>query len=335
MPKSWYDLTSKLSCFGDKAGPTEAALDDFLKGVDLNQASSDNRLLITQMAWDGRADSVDYLLKRGADPNKVSTPYANGPALAHAVEGSSTKPAVKVEVVKRLLAGGANPNAPVGAGMTLLDVLVSKAVDAANPRENHSAKSRRYYKMMLQGYLATIPLLVAAGGTMSDTSKISLEELLLPPMATPFDLHEVRALIEKADRDAIYQLCETHLATAEAIAHPEWSTLVTAAIDAGPSFRSVAKEVYGKEVTLTDDEGWLCQSWDNYVTLDVIFEMLANEIVVRHPQWSELMAYALQCREAHDATSYTADALDELFAKSWVGQHPDYKKLRALEQETN
>jgi len=336
MLKSWYDLTSKLSHFDCETGPTETELNDFLKGVDLNQRDEEKRLLITDMAWEGCAKSVDYLLKHGADPNKVGAPYVQGPALAYAVDGTSTTATVKVAVVKRLLAGGADPNPNVGAEGTLLDHMVAKAVEAAKPYKNYTADTQRHYKMMLKGYLATIPLLIAAGGTMSDESQKRLKKLL-PQTAKskPFDPTKARALLKKADRDAIYKLCETHLATVEAVAHPEWSALVTAAIDAGRSFRSVAKEIYGKEVSLADDEGWLCQSWENYVTLDVVFELLANESVIRHPKWSDLMTYALERRGAQDATNYTGDALDELFAKSWVRKHPHFKTLRALEKKTS
>jgi hypothetical protein len=313
--------------------PDERTVDRALRGARLDALDRDGRFFLGEMAWEGASKAVAYLLKRGADVDRRGGLYLRGTALGHAMAGTASSPKAKVQVVKILLAAGADPSAKTGSPAgTVLDYALAQAAAQAAVGKDYDADSQRHAKSMLQGYRETIPLVIAAGGTMSEASRRLLAKLVpKAEVVKPFDPKKARALLRKADRDAVYDLCGL-LAAPTAVGHSDWAAMVKGAIDAGRPFRDVAKEVYGKPVSFLDDEGWLCQGWDNYVVLDLVFELLAQEGAIRHPKWADLVAHGLEQRRRFDATSFTEDAVAELLAKAKT--HPAQRRLKALEKKT-
>jgi hypothetical protein len=145
-----------------------------------------------------------------------------------------------------------------------------------------------------------------------------------------------RAMLAKKQlhkRDAVFQICEW-LSSPSAVADREWAGVVEAIIDASPTFESVAEKVYGHAVSFEDDEGHLCQGWEQYVLLDLVLELLAQESTLANKAWPKLVERALRARPKCHATDYTDATLEELFASRWVKRHADFKELRAIEKKT-
>lgn len=348
MANAFHELCSRLSLLGMTDGPNERALDRALRGITLDAIGPDGRPLLAEMSWQGAVYAVAYLLKKGADVNRLGARHPRGPALAVAMASTCSPRRAKAEIVKLLLAAGADPNAKIvaapgtdGTGAfrsgTVLDYALAQAAAEMRVGREYDADSQRHAKEMVQSFRETIPLVIAAGGTMSAASERNLKKLGPRPSSArsrPLDLKKARSLVRKGDRDSVADLCERHLATAAAVAHPQWSAIVKAVIDGGRTFREVANEVYGKEVSFIEDEGWLSQGWERYVLLDLVFELLAKEETLRHPEWAALLGYGLGQRRTFDATSHTRSALEELFSRPWVRKHPALRRLRSLEKKT-
>jgi hypothetical protein len=334
-PPSMLATEKLLLCHDFGTDPSGTELDAVLSAIDVNGSymlfGASWRLLL-KLAWSGNVPAVACLLRHKADPNLTGGPYiADGAALRYAIESTDASAAQKTEIVRLLLAAGADPNRGAIAGETLLDHLSRRAANAARPRENFDTDTRRSYARMLRGYLAVVSLLAAAGGTMGEPARKRLLALSRQPKRTGrFEPSKVRALIARADRASMHTACAKLLAMPGAAAHPEWAVLVRAAIDAGRSFSSVAAEVYGKAMTMAEDEGWLCQSWEDYIILDLVFALLSGPESVGHPQWRELTAHALAQRRAQDAVAHTQESVDELFATDCVRAHPACGHLLAL-----
>jgi cytohesin len=69
-------------------------------------------------AYEGRADTVQLLLGRGADPNAVYLP--NGESILHFATSKTSRPAERTRIVKQLIAAGADVNCRTLVGKTTL-----------------------------------------------------------------------------------------------------------------------------------------------------------------------------------------------------------------------
>jgi hypothetical protein len=335
-------------------GVTEKSADKALRGFALNKPSSDGLLLIAEMAQEGYPRAIAYLLAKGADPNRASGRWEKAPALAHAITNNRSSARTKRQMVELLLAAdGIDVDAkvtvkphprdgkdPFRSGTTL-DWALHQAMQELQVGKAYDADSQRHARGQLASYRETLPLLVAAGAIVSPTAKKRLAKLgvdAAKPSPTPKKdwAKKARAMLTKKQlqkRDAVFQICDW-LSTPSAVADREWSGIVEAIIDASPTFESVAEKVYGKAVSFEDDEGHLCQGWEQYVLLDLVFELLTKEATLESPAWSKLVERALCTRRKCHASDYTETALEELFAASWVKRHRDSKKLRAIEKKT-
>jgi hypothetical protein len=308
---------------------TEKELAAAIGRFDLDEDEDGHRLL-HDACMNGREKAVDYLLRNGADPS-LDGCYG-GNALAHAMTTSIPKAAVKKRLVERLLAAGVAVDD--AAKREIDEAVVAKKGLADRSYDNDS---RRHFKSQLASFLETIPLLLAKNPKLDAATKRKLATLKVPAAkpAARFNAKRVRKLLVKgkADRDSVGDACEL-LAEPSAIADSEWASLVGAAIAASRSFAEVAEEVYGEPIAFADDEGSLAQGWEEYVVLDLIFELLAREAAAACPAWRELVAAALRARPVYDATDIAEDAVAELFAQPWVKRHAAVGELKKLEKAT-
>lgn len=357
----FHDACTLLGQLGMN-GVTEKTADQKLRGFGWNKPSADGVTILSEMAWEGYPRALKYLLSKGADPNVTSGRWEKAPALGHALTNNRSSARVKVEMVEILLAAEGidletkvtvpkHPRDAKGAfrSGTSLEYALARAMDELKVGKAYDADSQRHARSQLDAYRKTIPLVVAAGATVSDTSKKQLKKLGVdakekekekekPKAAAKGWAKKARALLAKKGfekRDDVFRLCDEVLSTPGAIADKEWPGVVEAIIAASPAFEDVAEEVYdGERVSFEDDEGWLCQGWDNYVTLDLVFELLAKEATLSSPKWSGLVEKAFRAREKAHAIDYTESAIEELFAAKHVKAHRDFKKLQALEKKT-
>jgi hypothetical protein len=335
-------------------GVTEKSADKALRGFAWNKPSSDGLLLIAEMAQEGYPRAIAYLLAKGADPNRASGRWEKAPTLAHAITNNRSSARVKMQMVELLLAQeGIDLDAKVTVkphprdgkdafrSGTSLDWALHQAMQELKVGKAYDADSQRHARGQLASYRETIPRLIAAGATVSATAKKRIAKLGIdaaqPSPASKKDwAKKARAMLAKKQlekRDAVFQICEW-LSSPSAVADEEWSAIVGAIIAASPTFESVAEKVYGEAVSFEDDEGHLCQGWDEYVLLDLVFELLAKEATLTNKSWSKLVESALRARRKCHATDYTNEALEELFASTWVKRHRDFAKLRAIEKKT-
>lgn len=116
----------------------------------------------------GKLDAVRFLLERGADPGKVGSDLAS--PLQHAIRHGQHPPAVRLELVKLLLAKGANPNGSVAPqALTPLtfafwanDPAVYEALTAAGGR------------LLMEGYDAPMVAAARAGNVEAVDRLLSL-----------------------------------------------------------------------------------------------------------------------------------------------------------------
>jgi ankyrin repeat protein len=69
-------------------------------------------------AYEGRADAVRLLLDRGADPNRFDP--SNGESILHFATSKTSHPAERTDVVRQLIAAGADVNSRTLVGVTTL-----------------------------------------------------------------------------------------------------------------------------------------------------------------------------------------------------------------------
>jgi len=87
-------------------GDLETVTRLFESDADITSAMVNSAL--ESAAYEGRADAVRFLLERGADPNTVYAP--NHETILHFATSKTSRPAERTEVVKQLLAAGADVN---------------------------------------------------------------------------------------------------------------------------------------------------------------------------------------------------------------------------------
>lgn len=346
----FHDAGMLLGQLG-KNGITEKTADQKLRGFPWNKVGPDGVLLIAQMAWEGYPRAVAYVLAKGADPNRTSG-FLNGPTLAYAVTNNRSPARVKLEMVQTLLDHeGIDVDAKVTRAPhprdtkdafrtgTTLEYALDQATRELKIGKTFDADSQRSARSQLQSYRQTIPLLVAAGAAVSASAERRMKKLgveAAAPATTKGWAKKARAVLAKKTfekRDDVFELCEV-LENRRAIVDPAWNDIVQAIIDASPAFEAVAKKVYGRAVSFEDDEGWLCQGWESYVLLDLVFELLAKEATLANGKWSRLVEHALRARVRCHAADITEAAVDALLACAWVKKHRDFSKLRALEKAT-
>jgi len=353
VPDPFRHAQSLLSQLGNP-GFAEASVDAALRKLRPRTPKPES-VLLGKLAWEGKLTAVAYLVARGADSNHLSG-FTDGadlvPPLANALTSTVARPSEKLQIVKTLLAAGADPNLAFACAHprddkksfrsgTVLDYALAAVVAELRVGKQYDADSQRHARSMLQSYRQTLPLLLDAGATVNATAKSRLKKLVVAPTKHPaFRLAAwtkkalALALRQKGRRDAIHTLCEEYLANPAAIPHREWAKVVKTAIDQSPTFKQVSQATYGTSVSYTDDEGWLCQAWDSYLVLDLLFELLAQQPAFQNPSWSALVSHALEVRRKYDALDQTTEAVEALFSQPWARSHPDYKALRKLEKKT-
>ncbi|MDF2192870.1 ankyrin repeat domain-containing protein [Paraflavitalea sp. CAU 1676] len=115
-----------------------------------------------------------------------------------------------------------------------------------------------------------------------------------------------------------------------ALKHNDWVKAMETIIDAQPCFEDVAEEVYGTRVSQTDDEGWLCQSWDsgNYSNIEALLSVLKKKDAVNHPAWFGLMKKLIDDYDEYDSDlTAIEDFLNEKTVSSHQQQPALVKKL--------
>ena len=348
----FHDIRSLLDRI--KQPDVRKQVDAKLRGVKLDKLADDGRKLLHYACGEGNLDAVRYLLEKGANPNAVSTWGAvHGPPLLDAMRCHFVAMKFPLEIVRTLLAAGADVNAKLVVdkevrdlengfkGGTLFDFVVADALHYQKEAKSkdYDADSSRYMKRMAQQYLEIIPLLRDAGATVSPAATKALAKLGLdgkPAAKTrPLDakwITKARAKLKKGTRSEAYEVCESFLSHPDSVAHAEWPVLVDEIIGLSKTFEEVAEEVYGARVSFVDDEGWLAQGWDSYVILDVVLELLGKQSTLANKQWEKLVRRVLELRPTYHAVDYVP--VDEFFAEPWVRAHPAYKQLVAFEKQT-
>lgn len=88
-----------------------------------------------------------------------------------------------------------------------------------------------------------------------------------------------------------------------ALQRPEWSEVMELFIEEQPAFEEVAEDVYGFRVSQTDDEGWLCQGWNNgnYSNIGSLLRVLKKKPVVQHPGWFTIVKKLIDDHEQYDS----------------------------------
>lgn len=100
--------------------------------------------------------------------------------------------------------------------------------------------------------------------------------------------------LRKIQSDPIYycdrakEVIKGELCSKEAIENEDWAYLVEVSINASCTFEDVTENEYGERVSHCDDEGDICQAFENYCTIPEVADLLGNEMTWSHPQWSDL-----------------------------------------------
>jgi hypothetical protein len=322
----------------DAGQATPRQVDGLVKGVNLDRLSQDDASLLDSMILQGREKAISYLLDKGASPNRESR--YGGTALTWAIRSQSLDDGATLRVVKQMLDAGANLNAKVKPdSVTVIETIIEHVTEELKDANDRSldGDSRRDSRQQVALYRKVLPLLLGRNPTLSERANLQLKAFqggaATPKKSPKFAPQKVRALIKAGDRSSLCDVCRL-LANEVAVAHAAWSDLVRAAIDSSRTFEEVSREVYGHAVSFVADEGSLCQGWGEYVVLDLIIELLAEEAALRNPAWASLVEYALSVRGRYDAESYTDQAVEKLFAQPWVKAHPSAKRLRAIAKRT-
>ena len=130
------------------------------------------------------------------------------------------------------------------------------------------------------------------------------------------------------------EACEEILGEPAAIAKPEWATIVAVIIDATPLFEDIAEDVYGERVSFEDDEGPLCQGWDEYSALNEVAELLASPQTYKHLHWKTLCLKLIE-KSGEPGNSIEleelllAPTIDE--GGDWAALIPAYLKVDAYD----
>lgn len=115
----------------------------------------------------------------------------------------------------------------------------------------------------------------------------------------------------------------------EAIQHPSWASAFQAIITKQPSFEDIADEVYGKRVSLTDDEGWLCQAWYNgsYSNFGMLIKLLQQPTAIEHNDWYMLSKEIIEICDDYDCDK---EDIQKFLNKKIVKAHSKRQELVKL-----
>jgi hypothetical protein len=115
----------------------------------------------------------------------------------------------------------------------------------------------------------------------------------------------------------------------EAIQHPNLYSIVKAIIGKQPSFEDIAEEVYGKRVSLTDDEGWLCQGWYNgsYSNFTMLMKLLQQPNAINHNDWYKISKQIIEICDDYDCDK---GDIQKFLNKKLVKAHSKRKELVKL-----
>jgi hypothetical protein len=130
--------------------------------------------------------------------------------------------------------------------------------------------------------------------------------------------------------ETVKEVCYTYLENENFIPSKEWGELIKHIISISLTFDEVAKEVYEEEyeegMTIEDDEGWLCQRWEEYNWFSELIETLSKENSLKNPEWDNLLILVIK-----EHGKYSVDIeyeIEEIFEEPWVQSHTSFQKLK-------
>lgn len=348
---SFYDISQALMQLGRHM--TLEAVDKITHNFSFDEERKDGLLMLASMSMAGEIDAVAYMLKKNVNPNLESWEYHyhRGPALLFALFNNRSSTSIKVEMIKTLVDGGADINAEVQwfdreKGETKVISLIACALIIAQKQvmvmndTNFDTASRKDARNEAIGLHAMLMVLIEAGAKITQEQKnrfdelfyqiskpkkkkISATALTAKGLQILHDASEPYALAEAA-RKVCYELLED-----EALMPTQaWADMVRHLAEISLTFEQVSEEVYGESVAFDEDEGWLCQGWEQYVWLGELIELLSHESALKNPEWEILVLLILNKCEQCDTE--IDDAIENLLETPWVQKHPAYRKLQDL-----
>ncbi|CAM2011717.1 hypothetical protein [Acanthopleuribacter pedis] len=352
--KTFAELIAVVCDIG--RGRSAAQADEELGASDFMVFSDQGLHALAWLACTGEAAALRYLLERGADPDQVSTIYGayqlSGPALMFALINEAGDSDHKVALLKRLLANTKAPNVSVRwreegqRRYTQRTYAEGSHIQFGMALAKlHKARMDEYPydpvpRDLFQGVQAMLRELKQAGLTTDAATKAELDALLLQEVAPckPMDAAVVyqQAITELTvgDRvsdysDAAQWVCVHYLRNPNFVSCPEWAQLIRHIIDHSLTFEEVAEDLYGEPVSFEDDEGGLCQGWDEHNAFSLLCSILADEAATANPEWADLLVYLLKEQLTYDGYAHLDTIMNACFEQSWFQKHADRDRIKA------
>lgn len=345
--KSFYEVSNILSQLDSHK--TKEEVDEAVAGFDFNMVRDNDELMLSKMAFEGEAKAVKYLLEKGADPDLESSSYHyyKGPAILFALQNNRSKTSTKVEILKLLIDYGSDINAKVrwfdeeqertiiGNYIEYGLTLSMENLQVINSNE-YDVESRKSSKKEVEGLQAMLIIIKEGGINLSTDTAQKLDEFLKVQTTDNKKVNAEeflkKALSELDVKDRINDLpeaaknvCYEYLEKESFIPSKEWAALVRHLVDISLTFEEVSEEVYDEIISFEDDEGWLCQGWENYNWFSELVEVLSGKNALKNPEWDDLLILIIKEHQKYDVS--IKSQIEELLEEPWVRSHPSFPKI--------
>lgn len=345
--KSFYEVRNILTQLDSHK--TKEEVDNAVAGFDFNSIRDEGELMLAKMAFEGEAKAVKYLLEKGADPDLESSSYHyyKGPAILFALQNNRSKTSTKGDILKMLIDYGSNINAKVqwyneeeGVAVTgnYIEYGLKLAMENLHViRSNeYDIESRKSSKKEIEGLQAMLIIIKEAGINLSTDTARKLEDFLKGRAKNNEQVNAEKflkkALSELVVKDRINDLpeaaknvCYEYLEKESFMPTKEWAILIRHLVDISLTFEEVSEEVYEEIVSFEDDEGWLCQGWENYNWFSELVEVLSHENAIKNPEWDDLLILIIKEHQKYDASIEWE--IEELLKEPWVMSHSSFQKI--------
>lgn len=321
--------------------------ESLLSGFDFDTEKEQGLLMLAKLSQAGGISGVKYLLDKGVNVHLESTEicYRSGPALLFTLQGITldadrASTSKKGEIIKLLHEYGSDINAQVEwySEFEKTEVMGNYIEFGLYLGKLHlNAEPSKYSNKELLELRTLLPIFRDLGIKLSEEVSKELNNFLstgkkIKSKSFP---KRVKKRLEVKDRirelpEAVKEVCQTYLSDESLMESKEWAELIKYIINISLTFEEVAKEVYEDEyedgLTIQDDEGWLCQGWEEYNWFSELLEILSKENSLRNTEWDSLLILLIK-----EHRKYSVDIkyeIEKLFEEPWMQSHTSFQKLK-------
>lgn len=319
--------------------------ESLISGFDFDTEKERGLLMLAKLSQAGVISGVKYLLDKGVNVHLESSEicHRTGPALLFTLQGQEYERAStskKSEIIKLLCEYGSDINARVEwySEIEKTEVKGNYIEFGLYLAKLHmNASPSKYSNKELLELRTLLPIFRDLGISLSVEVSEALKNFLDTGdkvKSKPFP-KQAKKRLKVQDRvsdlpDAAKEVCEAYLKDESLVESKGWADLIRYMISISLTFAEVAREVYEEEyeegMTIQDDEGWLCQSWEEYNWFSELIEILSNESSLKNPEWDNLLLLVIK---EHSKYSVGIDyQIEKLFEEPWVQSHTSFQKLK-------